>query len=281
MQDTIGLICDCDQTLAFDTTNLLLDKNTIERDPFWEDVGKMVEDGWDPPQAWMDKILHLMEQGEIEQNTLQKLHDLGNEIKLYDGVSTLTSELQKEINQNEDFVNAGVSIKFFIVSQGIEDLIKGCSSLSDFEIFGSRFHENDGKISAIKSTVTFTEKTKFLFAINKGISYDELRKKPYLVNTELEETERPIPFENMIYLGDSTNDIPCFSMLNKKKKVGRHTISIDPIDDYHKGFQLTRGNRTRYGPYTSDYTASSELRKALSFAINSIANNIVLEKKKN
>lgn len=31
----------------------------------------------------------------------------------------------------------------------------------------------------------------------------------------------------MIYLGDSENDIPCFSMLNKKRG---HTISIDPID---------------------------------------------------
>ena len=64
-------------------------------------------------------------------------------------------------------------------------------------------------------------------------------------------------------------------------KGGKHTISIDPIDQSRKGFQLTRGNRTRYGPYTSDYRNTSELRKAISYAINSIADNIVLEKKKN
>ena len=280
MQDTIALICDCDQTLAYDTTSLLLEKNNIDKKLFWNDVLKMVEDGWDPPQAWMDKIIHLMNDNRIEQNTLQKLHNLGNEIRLYDGVSTLASEIQQEINNNQDYVNAGISIKFFIVSQGIEDLIKGCDGLSAFEIFGSRFEERKDKISTIKSTVTFTEKTKFLFAINKGISYEQLRKKPYLVNQTIDEDNRIIPFENMIYLGDSENDIPCFSMLNKMKG-GKHTISIDPIDQSRKGFQLTRGNRTRYGPYTSDYRNTSELRKAISYAINSIADNIVLEKKKN
>jgi len=276
MQDTIALICDCDQTLAFDTTNLLLEKNDIVLDTFWEEVGKLVEDGWDAPQAWMNKILNLIQIGKIQQNTLQKLHDLGNEIKLYEGVNTLPSELQNEINSNPDFVDSGISIKFFIISQGIEELIKGCNGLSGFDIFASRF-AGDDKISAIKSTVTFTEKTKFLFAINKGISYEDLRKKPYLVNKTEEESQRSIPFNHMIYLGDSENDIPCFSMLNKKHG---HTISIDPIDQFHKGFQLTRGNRTRYGPYTSNYSEGSELRKALSFAINSIASNIVLEKKK-
>lgn len=234
MQDTIALICDCDQTLAYDTTNLLLEKNGIVLDTFWAEVEKLVEDGWDPPQAWMYKILNFMNEEKIEQNTLQKLHEFGNQIKLYDGVDTLTSELQDEINGNKDFADAGISIKFFIVSQGIENLIKGCDGLSGFEIFGSRF-EGNKKITAIKSTVTFTEKTKFLFAINKGISYDELRKKPYLVNKTDDEDQRPVPFEHMIYLGDSENDIPCFSMLNKKKG---HTISIDPIDQSRKGFQL-------------------------------------------
>lgn len=277
MQDTIALICDCDQTLAYDTTNLLLEKNGIEKNAFWKEIGKLVEDGWDPPQAWMTKILYLMNQGGIEQNTIQKLHDLGNEIRLYGGVDTLTGELQNEINNNQDFVDSEITIEFHIVSQGIEELIKGCDGLSGFQIFGSRFSEQDGKISAIKSTVTFTEKTKFLFAINKGIKYDDLRKKPYLVNKTVDDNERHIPFEYMIYLGDSENDIPCFSMLNKQNG---HTISIDPIDQFRKGFQLTRGNRTRYGPYTSDYTGTSELRKAIGYAINAIASNIVLEKKK-
>ena len=81
MQDTIALICDCDQTLASDSTNLLLEKNDIEKDPFWDEVGKLVENGWDPPQAWMNKILNLMNNGDIEQNSIQKLRELGNEIK--------------------------------------------------------------------------------------------------------------------------------------------------------------------------------------------------------
>lgn len=276
MQDTIALICDCDQTLASDSTNLLLEKNDIEKDPFWDEVGKLVENGWDPPQAWMNKILNLMNNGDIEQNSIQKLRELGNEIKLYEGVSNLSSELRDEVNKNEDFVKAGIRLELFIISQGIEDLIKGCDAFSDFTVYASQFSETDGKISDIKSIVTFTEKTKFLFAIHKGITDTELRKSPYDVNKTIEADDRPVPFDHMIYLGDSVNDIPCFSMLAKQKG---HTMSINPTDDYRKGFQLTTGNRTRYGPYSSNYNKGSDLRIALSSAINEIGWKIIWKQK--
>jgi len=276
MQDTIALICDCDQTLAPNTTDFFLKKNGIDTDPFWEKIEKMVSEGWDPPQAWMNQILTLINDGTIKQNSNEKLRELGKEIPLYSGVETLASELRSEIKTNEDFVKANISLECYIVSQGIEEILKGCPGLSGFQVYASQFSETDGKISAIKSTVTFTEKTKFLFAIHKGISADELRNSPYLVNKFMEEKDKPIPFNHMIYLGDSENDVPCFSMLNKMKG---YSISVDPIDQFHKGFQLTRGNRTRVGPYSSNYASGSDLRSAISYAIKDIGGEITYTKK--
>ena len=60
VQNTIALICDCDGTLANDTSHFLLDQNEIPNDPFWHEVGELVRNGWDPPLAWMTKISILM-----------------------------------------------------------------------------------------------------------------------------------------------------------------------------------------------------------------------------
>ena len=54
-------------------------------------------------------------------------------------------------------------------------------------------------------------KTKFLYAINKGVSKSELRQDPSRVNDSVGDEKRKIPFEHMVYLGDSLGDIPCFS----------------------------------------------------------------------
>ena len=273
-QHTIALICDCDSTLAPDTTHFLLQENNIDIKAFWEEIGKLVKDGWDPPLAWMTKIIQLMEEKIIKQNTNQKLHELGKKIKTYEGVSEFISEIRTKISENDDFVEAGIKLKCFIVSQGIEDLIKGCPAFSNFEVFAARFVEDSstGKINSIKSIVTFTEKTKFLFAINKGISSTELRTSPYLVNNFISPEERKVPFEHMIYLGDSPNDIPCFSMVQKMNGI---SVGVTGEKTFHKGFELAKGKRTTVGPYSTNYAKGSELRKVLDAAIHKLAKDIV------
>ena len=276
-QNTISLICDCDSTLAPDTTNFLLKENKINIDSFWSEIDNLVENGWDLPLAWMTKIMNLMNSGEIEQNTNQKLNQLGSKIKTYNNVGNLVPELKAIISSNPDFIKAGVNLEACIVSQGFEDLIKGCPDFSEFEVFAANFGEDDdGKINSIKSGVTFTEKTKFLFAINKGITSTELRKAPYLVNNFSPPAERPIPFDHMIYLGDSPNDIPSFSMV---QRMGGTSVGVSGEDTFRKGFELAKGSRTTVGPYSADYSDTSELRKSLESAILKLSNDIVLKER--
>src|SRR5947207_893032 len=70
-------------------------------------------------------------------------------------------------------------------------------------------------LQLIKRCVTFTEKTRYLFEINKGLTAAETGREPYLVNKDVSEPKRRIPFKNMIFVGDGLTDIPCFSLIKK------------------------------------------------------------------
>ena len=95
-------------------------------------------------------------------------------------------------------------------------MIRGSIAKKYFQgIWGCNFAEEAGCIRHVKNIVTFTEKTKALFAINKGITDEELRKNPYKVNEAQRPEDRRVPFRNMIYLGDGLTDVPCFSLLDK------------------------------------------------------------------
>lgn len=72
-----------------------------------------------------------------------------------------------------------------------------------------------GCVRHIKNSITFTEKTKALFAINKGITDAETRQSAYAVNQDRKPEDRRIPFKHMIYLGDGLTDVPCFSLLKQ------------------------------------------------------------------
>ena len=276
-QCTIAIICDCDDTLTPDTTSFLLESNGINQKLFWNNVSKLVLQGWDPPLAYMTEILGLIKSGQIEQNTNQKLKQLGSKIVPYSGVPEFISELKSLIKENSDFVNAGVNLECYIISSGMEDLIEGTVLAKYFnDIFAGRFAEDTSRITSIKSSVTFTEKTKFLYAINKGIPGDDLRKKPYLVNNAIKRTERRIPFEYMTYLGDGPSDIPCFSAV---RDYGGNCIGIIGNDIAYKGYELARGKRITVGPYSRDYRKGSDLRLMLETIINKIGYQIVAKSK--
>jgi hypothetical protein len=71
--------------------------------------------------------------------------------------------------------------------------------------------------------VNYTNKTQHLFRINKGItnSYDNGK-----INKFVPEAERPIPFSNMMYIGDGETDIPCMKMV---KYQGGYAVAVyDP-----------------------------------------------------
>ena len=255
----IAIICDCDNTLMPDLPSLLLKDNGIEPQNFWDAIDGMVNDGWDPPIAWMTELIKLIQEGKIKQNTNEKLAEFGASVETYPGASTFIDEINSKLAEQSNILVEG-----YVVSSGIESMMKGSKIGNSFtDIFGGRLYEKDGIIAGIKSSITFTEKTKFIFAINKGIT-SQIREKPYDVNDFIPFEERRIPFENMIYMGDGPSDIPCFSMI---KKLGGTNIAIDSKDEWSKKWEYELRNR-KMDSFKPDYSDNSELRKKLESIIS-------------
>ena len=257
----VAIICDCDNTLMPDLPSLLLEDNGMKPQIFWDKIDILVKDGWDPPIAWMTELIKLIQDGKIKQNTNEKLAEFSASVETYPGASTFIDEINSKLAGQTD-----VSVEGYVVSSGIESMMKGSSIANSFtDIFGGRLYEENGIISGIKSSITFTEKTKFIFAINKGIT-SQIREKPYDVNDFIPFEERRIQFENMIYLGDGPSDIPCFSMI---EKLGGMSIAIDSKDEWSKKWEYELRSR-KMDSFKPDYSENSDLRKKLDSVLSEI-----------
>jgi len=279
----IAIICDFDDTLGDDTTNLFL-KETLKMNEddiknFWnKGVKKLVRKGWDPPLAYIDRILTNIKNKHLKVSN-QDLRELGTKVRLFPGVPNVFQRLRSFVNERKEFSEAHIQIEFYIISGGFEEIIRGTSIASDMNyIFGCTFDERRGSLVA-KSVVTFTEKTKFLYAINKGISGSELRRRPYSVNDVILREKRRIPISNMIYIGDGPTDIPCFStiqqndgatvgVLKYEKKANKATV------DKWRAWAIARGDRATLGPFVPDYRESSDLYINLQMQVERVGLDI-------
>lgn len=91
-----------------------------------------------------------------------------------------------------------------------------------------------------KLAVNYTVKTQFLFRINKGV-LDVSNDNDLNVFTPVD--ERPIPFRNMIYIGDGMTDVPCMRLV---KANGGSSIAEHKKDDVAKVQELLRDKRENF-----------------------------------
>ena len=110
----------------------------------------------------------------------------------FPGLPALFEELQELTDKYRD-----VSIEFYIISGGLQAVIEGSPTVHQYVsgVYGCQLAESadTGVVAEVQRCVTFTEKTRFLFEINKGISAAEAQTKPHLVNTKIDAAQRPVP----------------------------------------------------------------------------------------
>ena len=120
-----------------------------------------------------------------------------------------------------------------------------------------------------KLAINYTQKTQYFFRISKGITnvHDDS------VNNKT--TNRRIPYENMVYLGDGMTDVPCMVLV---KQNGGNSIAIYNKKDQVNVSSLLKGGRVNFA-CLGDYTEGSDLDETMKLIIDEISLKYQIAKK--
>jgi hypothetical protein len=272
-QNTIAIVYDYDQTLS---PNYMQDEAIfphfgIHPKSFWERCGELTQSGgYDNELAYMKVMLDYLE---MDRPTNDQLRDLGAKMNFYPGLPEMFDEFQKGLLTPEQQAH-GITVEHYIISSGLKVLIEG-SRLAPYvrAIFGCEFAEDqNGRITFPRRVISHTQKTQYLFRINKGML--EMSED---VNDHMPSELRPIPFPNMVYVGDGPTDVPCFTVMRRN---GGQAIAVYNAEDptrssFKKCYQLcVHADRVK-NIAPSDFRQGSHLRLLLEEMVHEIADRIV------
>ena len=203
--------------------------------------------------------------------TKKNLEEYGAKVALFPGVEEWFERIKEFGAKNN------VLVEHYIISSGLKEMIEGTSiaKAGVFEkIYASSFMFDERGVAVWPAqAINYTNKTQFLFRIEKGI----LDVNDSGVNDFFPPEDIRIPFRNIVYIGDSATDIPCMKLVNAN---GGHSIGVYNNDtlDRSKVFQMLTDHRIKYFA-PADYTEDSELDKLVKAIIVRTASNEVLEEK--
>lgn len=241
--------------------------------------------GYDVPDFWK-KSNSLASDNEMDQNlaymytmkqesegkvlfTKEKLAEYGASVQLFPGVEQWFERI-REYGKSQ-----GVIVEHYIISSGLKEMIEGTSvaKAGAFEkIYASSFYYNEKGVAVWPAqVVNYTNKTQFLFRIEKGV----LDINDSAVNESFSPEEMRVPFRNIVYIGDSDTDIPCMKLVTS---YGGHSIGVYNVEskDKTKVYKMMRDGRIKYFA-PADYREGTELDLLVKAIINRTAANEALE----
>lgn len=269
LQPVLAICYDFDKTLSPDDMQA---QGYIQRvygdvPSFWKESNALAEENdMDTNLAYMYKMKQEAEG--VELFTREKLKDYGSRVSLFPGVDEWFERI-KEYGKTR-----GVIVEHYIISSGLKEMIEGTSvaKAGAFEkIYASSFYYNERGVAVWPAQViNYTNKTQFLFRIEKGV----LDINDYGVNDYFAPEDIRVPFRNIVYIGDSDTDIPCMKLVNT---YGGHSIGVyNEALDKSKVIKMMRENRIKYFA-PANYTDGSEIDKLVKAIIDRTATNELLE----
>ena len=187
----------------------------------------------------------------------------GPAVKLFPGVEGWFERINAYAEKK------GIKVKHYLISSGLAEIVEGTPIAKYFEqLYACRFIYNGyGEAVWPARIVNYTDKTQYLFRINKGCldPNDDAG-----VNKRMPADERPVPFSRMIYFGDGDTDVPSMAMI---KKNGGHCIAV--YQPRKKGApkkaqKYLDDERVNFiAP--ADYSAGKKIDKCVKYIIDMIA----------
>ncbi len=268
---TVALIYDFDGTLSPGNMQEYNFIPAVGKSPeeFWrESNGLAKEQDADPILTYMYRMAHDARAKGISLRK-ESFRDFGSHVSLFDGVREWFGRV------NAYAAAKGITVHHYINSSGLKEMIEGTPIAHEFRhIYASSFlYDVDGVAVWPASAVNYTNKTQFIFKINKGIEsvYDSEG-----VNRYVPHEQRAVRFRHMIYFGDGTTDIPCMRLV---KEQGGHSIAVyNPLSATGRteSEQLVRDGRVSY-VCPADYRAGSDADTVVRTILDKIAADRALE----
>ncbi len=241
--------------------------------------------GYDPEEFWrqsnalaaandMDQNLAYMymmvdKAHGIHDFTRKTLQEYGAKVGLFPGVREWFERIRAYGAAH------GVIVEHYIISSGLKEMIEGTQMAKEgaFErIYASSFYfGEDGVVKWPAQAVNYTNKTQFLFRIQKGV----LNVNDPAVNDSFPPDTLRVPFRNMVYIGDSDTDIPCMRLVNSSggQSIGVYNPATGEKEKVHS---MIIENRIR-NLSPDSYTDGGELDTLVKAIIERTAANEKLE----
>lgn len=264
----VAICYDFDKTLSPDD---------MQAQGFIQSVGYSVPDFWqesnglagnndmDQNLAYMFTMMNTAE-GHV-LFTKDTLLQYGAQVRLFPGVQDWFRRIREYGEKH------GVIVEHYIISSGLKEMIEGTAIADEFEkIYASSFFYNEKGVAKWPAqVVNYTNKTQFLFRIEKGV----LDINDQDVNASFAPEDIRVPFRNMIYIGDSDTDIPCMKLVTT---YGGHSIGVYNAETLEKSkvYKMMREGRIRYFA-PADYSEGTPLDELVKAIIDRTATNEKLE----
>ena len=256
----VALIYDFDKTLSPKDMQeySFLPGIRVEPDRFW---GLCQDFALDHQMDGVLTYMYLMKkmaQGELDLSR-KKLRELGRDVEFFPGVETWFDRINFIGAQN------GVSVEHYIISSGLTEIIQGSAIGDKFKaVFAASFcYDAAGQPVWPSTAVNYTNKTQYLFRINKGI-LDVTNDRD--LNAFTPEYLRRIPFTNMIYIGDGLTDVPCMKMTKQK---GGYSIVVHAPGKTDTADDMLLQGRVDFS-LEADYTQGSEMEQTVTMLMRRI-----------
>ena len=219
---------------------------------FW---GRANAFGWENRMDGLLAYMYTMIQECAAQNIkLDRafLNHCGESIQLFPGVREWFARI------NVFGESLGVQVEHYVISSGLREIIEGSGIAQEFrEIYACEFYYNEnGDACWPKLDVNFTNKTQFVYRINKGI-LDVSRDKE--LNDSMPDDSKRVPFTNMIYMGDGLSDVPCMKMM---RAYGGQAIAVYQASNRQGVEKLLADGRVDF-IFPADYREGMELDRTV------------------
>ena len=219
---------------------------------FW---GRANAFGWENRMDGLLAYMYTMIQECAAQNIkLDRafLNHCGESIQLFPGVREWFARI------NAFGESLGVQVEHYVISSGLREIIEGSGIAQEFrEIYACEFYYNEnGDACWPKLDVNFTNKTQFVYRINKGF-LDVSRDKE--LNDSMPDDSKRVPFTNMIYMGDGLSDVPCMKMM---RAYGGQAIAVYQASNRQGVEKLLADGRVDF-IFPADYREGMELDRTV------------------